>query len=103
MPEELTDRRELGTHYGFEIRNCQSEIRNFCYHFIMNKIFGKKLKELRISAQLTQAQLADTFHVSKTTICQWETSKQEPGLEDLAAIANFFNVSADYLLGLEDT
>lgn len=68
----------------------------------MNIIFGQKLKELRTEKHLTQAQLAEVFKVSKTTICQWETSKQEAGLEDLAAIAQFFGVTTDYLLGLEN-
>ena len=68
----------------------------------MNKIFGQKLKELRIDKHLTQANIAEIFKVSKTTICQWETSKQEPSLEDVVIIAKFFGVSADYLLGLED-
>lgn len=68
----------------------------------MNRIFGIKLKELRNEKRLTQAQLAKIFNVSKTTICQWETSRQEPGLEDLVAIAYYFKVSADYLIGLED-
>jgi len=68
----------------------------------MNMIFGRKLKELRTEKRLTQANVAEIFKVSKTTICQWETSKQEPSLEDVAKIAKFFEVSTDYLLGLED-
>lgn len=68
----------------------------------MLKIFGSKLKELRIDAGLKQSELATVFNVSKTTICQWETSKQEPSLEDVVKISIFFNVSADYLLGIDD-
>ncbi len=68
----------------------------------MNKIFGLKLRELRNEKQLTQAKAAELFGVSKTTICQWETSKQEPSLNDIVAIAVYFDVTADYLLGLED-
>lgn len=68
----------------------------------MNSIFGQKLKELRNEKDLTQLQLAEIFNVSKTTICQWETSKQEPDFDKLTAISKFFGVSTDYLLGLED-
>lgn len=68
----------------------------------MNKIFGIKLKELRTEKRLTQLQTAQIFNVSKTTICQWETSKQEPSLDDITAISTYFGVSSDYLLGLED-
>lgn len=68
----------------------------------MNRIFGQKLKELRNEKRLTQAQIATVFKVSKTTICQWETCKQEPSLEDVTAVAKYFDVSTDYLLGLTD-
>lgn len=68
----------------------------------MLKIFGANLKELRNDAGLKQSDLAVTFNVSKTTICQWETSKQEPSLEDVVKIAKFFNVSADFLLGIDN-
>lgn len=68
----------------------------------MNIYFGQKLKELRNEKNLTQLQLAEIFNVSKTTICQWETCKQEPDFDKLTAISKFFEVSTDYLLGLED-
>ena len=64
--------------------------------------FGKRLKELRNEKNLTQLQLAEILNVSKTTICQWETSKQEPDFDKLTAISKYFEVSTDYLLGLED-
>lgn len=65
-------------------------------------IFGDKLKELRIQYNLTQNELAKILNVSKTTICQWETHKQEASLEDIINIAKYFDETADYLLGLED-
>ncbi len=68
----------------------------------MLKIFGSRLKELRIEAGLKQSQLATFFNVSKTTICQWEMSKQEPSLEDVVKISEYFNVSTDFLLGVND-
>ena len=68
----------------------------------MLKVFGIKLKELRNEAGLKQIDVGKLLNVSKTTVCQWETSKQEPSLEDVVSIAKFFNVSTDYLLGLED-
>lgn len=66
----------------------------------MNVIFGDKLRELRRDRHLTQKQLASILHVSKTSICQWETHKQECSFEDLVNIATYFDVSSDYLLGL---
>ncbi len=63
---------------------------------------GKTLKDLRVEKELTQFQLAQVFNVSKTTICQWETDKQEPSLDALRTMARFFEVTSDYLLGLEN-
>lgn len=60
------------------------------------------LKELRKEEGKTQAELAKIFNVSKSTICQWETSKQEPSLTDIVKISKYFKVSVDYLLGLEE-
>ncbi|MCH5162729.1 MAG: helix-turn-helix transcriptional regulator [Clostridiales bacterium] len=68
----------------------------------MNYHFGQKLKELRKEKGITQAELAQIFNTSKTTICQYETSKQEPDLTLITKIAIYFAVSTDYLLGLED-
>lgn len=68
----------------------------------MDTEFGKKLQELRKERGLTQQELAQIFNVSKTTICQYETVKQEPSLCLLKKIALFFNVTTDYLLGLEN-
>ena len=60
------------------------------------------MRELRKERNLKQADLAGVFNVSKTTICQWETLKQEPSLTDVVTCARYFDVSADYLLGLAD-
>ena len=68
----------------------------------MNIVFGKKLKELRKEKRLTQEQLSKVLNVSKTTICQWETHKQEACLDDIVKIAQLFDVTTDFLLGLED-
>lgn len=68
----------------------------------MYEVFGKKLKELRQENSLRQIDLSLIMGVSKTTICQWETSKQEPSLEDIVKLSKYFNVSADFLLDLED-
>lgn len=68
----------------------------------MNLTFGTKLKELRKEKGLKQNELAQIFNVSKTSICQYETLKQEPNLTLLVKMANYFNVTTDYLLGLEN-
>ncbi|MGL4742303.1 MAG: helix-turn-helix domain-containing protein [Sarcina sp.] len=60
--------------------------------------FGKRLKELRNSKSLTQEALAENFYINKTSISRYENGTQFPELELLIKIADFFNVSLDYLL-----
>lgn len=68
----------------------------------MSKIFGERLKELRIENGYTQQNIADIFNVSKMTISSWEKSKQEPCIDDIIKLTLLFKTSSDYLLGIED-
>jgi len=68
----------------------------------MNNHFGKILKELRLEHGLSQFQLAQNIDYSKTVIRDWETGRRNPTINALIAIALFFDVSIDYLAGLED-
>lgn len=70
--------------------------------FIMNKIFCERLKELRKEKGLGQVALAEKLDVGKSVISLWELGKCEPTLSKLVAMAKFFDVSIDYLAGLED-
>lgn len=65
-------------------------------------IFGERLKELRQEKQLGQNKLAELLDLSNASISYWENGKQEPTASALFKLADFFNVSVDYLLGLED-
>lgn len=67
-----------------------------------NETIGLKLKELRIEKGLTQIELAKQLNLDKSTIAKYETDKIEPSITMLKQFCKFFNVSADYLLGLED-
>jgi len=64
--------------------------------------FAENLKELRKALGLSHLQLATKIGYSKAIISFWENGKKEPTLSALLALADFFNVSADYLLGRED-
>ncbi len=64
--------------------------------------FGEKLKELRQEKGLTQKQLANLIGNAQSAIVYWESNKQEPTISALKKLCKFFDVSADYLLGLED-
>lgn len=63
--------------------------------------FGDRLKELRESRKLTQLELANMFNVHKTTISNWEKGKRFPDEEILNKLADYFNISMNYLLGKE--
>ena len=65
-------------------------------------IFGEKLRELRIEKKLSQKRLGEIFQVCNQTVSFWETGSREPDLDTLKNIALFFEVSVDYLLGLEE-
>ena len=65
------------------------------------KIFAERLIELRKERGLSQATVAKDLNVSLGIICYWETNKSDPTAGNIAKVAHYFNVSADYLLGLE--
>lgn len=64
-------------------------------------MFKDNLKILRKERGLGQAQLANIIGVSKGIISLWENGLREPNLSSLIALATYFNVSIDYLVGLE--
>ena len=64
-------------------------------------MFVKRLKELRNEAGLTQNDLAKYLSVAQSTIGMWESNKREPDFDMLQKLADFFEVTTDYLLGNE--
>ena len=68
----------------------------------MKIILGERLKELREDKNLTQKQIAAVLNINSVTYLHYEKSQREPPLSLLADMANFYGVTVDYLLGLED-
>ena len=66
------------------------------------KVFAERLTQLRKSRDLSQATLAKDISVSLGIICYWETGKSDPTAPKIVKVAKYFNVTADYLLGLSD-
>ena len=64
--------------------------------------FGQRIKDLRIEFGLTQQSMAEKFNVHRTTVKDWEIRGKEPNYITLCKLAQFFKVTTDYLLGLED-
>lgn len=65
--------------------------------------FKDRLKELRISRHLNQAELAKRLGMGASTISMYELGKRQPRFEDEEKIADFFNVDLDYLRGGSNT
>lgn len=63
--------------------------------------FGFKLKALRTAKGLTQKQLSDYLELDKATISCYENNSAYPSINILIKICNYFNVSSDYLLGID--
>ena len=67
----------------------------------MKLSFGEKVRNLREDADLNQSQLGKALNMTQRKISYIECGKYEPSIDDIIAICKFFNVSADYLLGLK--
>ena len=63
-----------------------------------NNYFGKVLKSLRLEKGISQRKFGDDLGVVNQTVSFWEMGSREPDLDTLIKIAEYFNVSIDYLL-----
>lgn len=68
----------------------------------MEQIFSIRLKELREDNELSQMELSKKIDIPQATIARYELCKTQPRVDEIIKICNFFNVTSDYLLGLED-
>ncbi len=68
----------------------------------MENKFKDILISLRNEHNIGQRQLAKVLGVSSGIISLWENGLREPGMSSLIKLANYFKVSLDYLVGLED-
>lgn len=64
-------------------------------------LLGKQIKKLRCQKGFTQQQLADYLHISPSAVGMWEKNRNEPDIETLKKLADFFDVTVDYLIGRE--
>lgn len=59
-----------------------------------------RLRDLREDRDLTQKQIADYLHIKQNTYCQYESARRQIPIETLIALAKYYKVSTDYILGL---
>lgn len=67
-----------------------------------SKITGERISELRKKKGLKQSELAQRLSVSRQIISYYETGARMPNTEDIVLLAEFFNTTTDYLLGVSD-
>ena len=67
------------------------------------QIIGNRIKTLREAKKITQSELARQLNVSRQIISYYETGARMPNTEDIALLAKYFEVPADYLLNLSDS
>lgn len=62
-------------------------------------MIGQTIRDLRKLKKMSQSELAKVVGVSQTTVTAWETGKAEPSSSAISSLADYFNVTTDYLLG----
>ena len=63
---------------------------------------GELIALLRNKNRISQSALANDLHIGQSTLAMYEKGKRNPNLEMLAKLADYFNVTTDYLLGRPD-
>ena len=74
----------------------------FNYFYNKNIMYGIRIRELRKERKLSQKELASILEVDFRTVSFWETERYEPNFKQLEALCKYFEVSADYIIGLKD-
>ena len=64
-----------------------------------NRMFGDIFKELRIEKKISQDKISEDLEISQPLITKWENHQSTPSPEMLDYIADYFDVSVDYLIG----
>ena len=66
-------------------------------------MLSQRVHELRVASSWSQVELANRLNISKQTVSNWENDNIQPSIEMLVRLSRIFNVTTDYLLGLDDT
>lgn len=64
--------------------------------------FNERLKNIRKECGLTQKDVYEKLNISPNGYASYEQGRTEPNIETLVKLCNIFNVSADYLLGIDE-
>lgn len=66
------------------------------------KVFGERIRSLRESMNYSQVKFAETFGIGQSSVVRYEKGEASPSLELLVKIADYYDVSLDYVLGRTD-
>lgn len=66
-------------------------------------MFNERIKELRLSLGINQVEFGKKLNVTKQSVSNWENDNIQPSIDMLIKICNTFSVSANYLLGINDS
>lgn len=76
---------------------------NFLFCGIVHEhMLYPRIKELREKNDITQKSLADHLHVEQFTYCRYENGTRDVPIKVLISLADYYDVSVDYLLGRSD-
>ena len=64
-------------------------------------MYGQRIRELREEENKSQKQLAIITGIPQATIARYELEKTEPRVTEIKILCNYFNVTSDYLIGIE--
>lgn len=65
-----------------------------------SETFAERLKHARLEAGYTQQQIAEITKVPRNNLAKYETGRAEPSIETLATLLQFYNISANWVLGI---
>lgn len=82
---------------------CQVFLYIFVYNYYMNRSFkNNKIMELRKNANLSQRELAILVETSQANLSRWEKGLNEPSIMECWKLADYFDVTIDYLCGRDE-
>ena len=62
----------------------------------------ERLTSLMNEERISQAELARSVGISQSAVCNWLNGKKEPRIDSLGRLADFFDVSVDYIIGRKE-
>lgn len=68
----------------------------------MEVLIAQRIKDSMKNEKLTQIQLAKAIGVGQSSVSDWLNSKSEPSIDNLWKLADFFDVSIDFLVGRKE-